>query len=129
MPGTFSGERTVTDRVDHDGIVVTAARGDFRAVKLTVRCHAVEVRDLKIHFANGAVQDVQIRRVIPAGGETRVVDLVGDDRVIQRIELTYDAQSLGGKAVVRVFGRRGLPSVCYLCSRWLKVPGELTTRR
>ncbi len=100
------GKRTVTDRADHDVIVVTAARGDFRAIKLTVRRHAVEFRDVKVHFANGAVQDVEIRRVIPAGGETRVIDLVGDDRIIQRIELWYDAQSLGGKAVVRVYGRR-----------------------
>ncbi|HSB60623.1 MAG TPA: hypothetical protein VLI67_02815 [Vicinamibacteria bacterium] len=102
------GERRVTDRLDHDVIAVTGARGDFEAVQVRVRGHAVQFRDMKVHYANGATQDVALRAVVPAGGESRVIDLVGRERVIRRIEFWYDAQTprRGRGAQVRVFGRR-----------------------
>lgn len=101
------GERVVNDRLDHDVIGVTAAQGDFKAVKLQVRGHSVHFLDAKVHFANGTVQDLAIRAVVPAGGETRVLDLRGDDRVIQKVEFWYEANSLGkGRAKVRLLGLR-----------------------
>jgi hypothetical protein len=97
------GERTVSDAVDHDAISAIG-QGSFRAIKFKVEGRAVELRDVKIHFASGGIEDVEIRRVIPAGGESRVINIRGRDRVIKRIELWYDAQSLGGKATVKVLG-------------------------
>ncbi|HSF41337.1 MAG TPA: hypothetical protein VLT87_16180 [Thermoanaerobaculia bacterium] len=100
------GERTVTDAVDHDTIPVTAARGTFRALKIMVEERAVQFRDVKIHFADGSVQDVTIRKAIPAGGESRKIDIRGRDRVVRSVEFWYDAQSIGGKrATVRVYGQ------------------------
>ena len=47
------------------------------------------------------------RDEIPAGGESRTIDLRGQDRVIRSLDLWYDAESLGGHpAVVEVYGRR-----------------------
>jgi hypothetical protein len=43
--------------------------------------------------------------VIPAGGESRVIDVEGYDRVISRVDFRYDAKSAGRRAVVRLFGR------------------------
>ncbi len=100
------GERSVTDRVDHDTIVVTAARGRFRKVEVRVFDRAVQFRDMKVHYGDGFVQDIEIRNVIPAGGSSRKIDLSGGKRVIRSIEFWYDAQSLGGQATVRVFGQR-----------------------
>lgn len=98
------GTRTVTDRADHDAI--TAGRqGTFRSLKITVQGRAVQFRDVKIHFANGDVQNVELRSVIPAGGESRVIDIEGRDRVIRSVEFWYDTQSLGKRAVVKVFGK------------------------
>ena len=100
------GERTVTDRGDHDTIAVTGARGTFTAVKFEVRNHAVDFQRVVIHFGNGDVQDVELRNIIPAGGKSRVIDIEGHDRVIKTIEFVYDAQALGGRtARVRVFGK------------------------
>lgn len=100
------GERTVTDKADHDVLPVTAARGTFRSLKLEVRGRAVQFHSVKIHFGDGETQEVELRDVIPAGGESRVIDVEGRDRVIRSIELRYDAQSLlGKKAVVKVYGR------------------------
>ena len=101
------GERTVTDAVDHDAIPVTKAGGTYQAIQLKVFERGVQFRRVTIHFGNGSRQEVELRAVIPAGGESRVIDVAGGDRVINRIELVYDAQSLAGhRAVVRVFGRR-----------------------
>jgi hypothetical protein len=100
------GERSVSDKVDHDVLTVTAARGTFRALKLEVRDRGVQFRNVTIHFGDGEKQEVELRNVIPAGGESRVIDVEGRDRVIRTIEFTYDAQSLGGKrARVLVFGQ------------------------
>ena len=100
------GERTVTDKADHDTLPVTAARGTFRSLKLEVRGRAVQFHSVKIHFGDGETQDVELRNVIPAGGESRVIDVEGRDRVIRSIEFHYDAQSLlGKKAVVKVYGK------------------------
>jgi len=50
---------------------------------------------------------VALRDVIPAGGESRVIDIEGrGDRTVSSIELRYDAQSLvGKKARVRIYGK------------------------
>jgi hypothetical protein len=101
----FLGEMNVTDRADHDTLVVTGARGTFRSIKLMVHERNVQFHDMKIHFANGGTQDVALRRVIPAGGESRPINIRGRDRVIQSIEFRYDAQSLFGKSArVAVWG-------------------------
>jgi len=39
------------------------------------------------------VQDVSLRNVIPAGGESRIIDLDGNDRFINRIEFVYDTKN------------------------------------
>ena len=101
----FLGQRSVTDRVDHDVIAVTAAKGTFRALQLRVKGRAVQFRDVKIHFADGQDQDVELRHVIPAGGQSRVIDVNGRDRVVRSVEFWYDAQSiLGKRAEVELYG-------------------------
>ena len=100
------GERTVTDRAERDVLPVTAARGAFRRIRIEVRDRAVQFHDLKIHFADGDTQDVAIREVIKAGGQSRAIDLAGRSRIIRSIELRYDAQSLfGHPARVVVLGQ------------------------
>lgn len=100
------GERLVTDGLDHDVIQVTAARGDFRSLKVRVKGHAVQFRSMRVHFGDGSTQNVELRDVIPAGGESRVIDVDGKDRVIRSVEFTYDAQTYRGKqALVRLFGK------------------------
>jgi hypothetical protein len=99
------GTRTVNDRVDRDVVTVTAARGTYDAIKLTVKGRAVQFQAVTIHFGDGEDQNVELREVIPAGGESRVIDIDGHDRVIRTITLVYDAQSKGAKAKVRIYGR------------------------
>lgn len=105
-PWKLLGTRKVTDRVDRDFVEVGARRGEFTAVQIRVQGVAVQFREVTIHFVNGKRQTVELRDVIPAGGQSRVVDLVGDDRHIRSVELVYDSQSRGRRGTVRVWGRR-----------------------
>ncbi len=100
------GSRTVNHAIDRDEISVTARDGTFRKIKLRVRHRQVTFRDVKVHFANGDVQDVELRRAIPAGGETRVIDLAGRNRVITRVVFWYNTTRVRGKrAVVELYGQ------------------------
>lgn len=105
---TLLGTRTVTDRADHDVVMVTGRRGTFDAVKFEVRGRSVDFHRVVIHFGNGGDQTVEMRDTIRAGGESRAIDVEGRDRAIRSIEFWYDANSVGrgGRASVRVLGRR-----------------------
>src|SRR6188474_422902 len=89
---TLLGERVVTDKADHDTIVVTVARGGFTAMRFDVLRHAVDFHRVVIHFGNGDDQKVELRHTIPAGGSSRVIDVQGGDRVIKSIDFWYDAK-------------------------------------
>lgn len=104
---TLLGTRTVTDRVDHDTVMVTDRRGTFDAVKFAVRGRSVDFHRVVIHFGSGADQTVEMRDTIRAGGESRAIDVDGRDRVIRSIDFWYDANTVGrgGRATVRVLGR------------------------
>lgn len=97
----------VKDRVDRDTLHVGAKKGSFDAIRLKVLGAAVQFHSLKIHFENGAVQDVELRSVIRAGQFSRVIDLDGGQRAIEKIVFVYDAQTRrrAKGARVRVFGR------------------------
>jgi hypothetical protein len=104
-PWVLLGQRPVTDRLDHDVIPVTVARGDFTRIKITVQRHGVDFHRVVVHFANGGDQEVEMRQTIPAGGETRAIDLRAGERVIRSVEFWYDARTIRGRrAVVRLFG-------------------------
>ena len=103
----FLGERVVSLRVDRDVIPVTPTEGTFRGLKLKVLNGSVEVFDLKVVYGNGSVHDVAVRQVIPAGGETRAIDLPGAARVIKRIELVYRIRTRRPwRATVQAWGHR-----------------------
>ena len=50
----------------------------------------LRLRDLDIRFANGGRQDVNTRAVLPAGRCTRAVDLRGNRRDIESVQLRYE---------------------------------------
>ena len=102
-------QQAVNDRQDHDTAVVSAARGTFSAIRFEVRGHAVEFHRVVLHFANGDDQKLELRQNIPAGGQSRVIDIDGKERVIRSIDFWYDANTLRrnkGKATVHVLARR-----------------------
>ena len=101
------GSAKVHGHADHDEIWVTGMEGDFKAVKLMVENEGIEFNRVVLHFANGTKQELNIRRFIPAGGETKVLDLNGDDRVIKKVDFYYESKaSSKTKAKVVLYGKR-----------------------
>lgn len=95
------GCRTVGFNIDRDVIRVGARDGRFRAIRLHVARNAIHMLDLKVVYGSGVSDDIPVRVEIPAGGQTRVIDLRGQDRFIDRIEMVYRSKpNFRGQAVV-----------------------------
>ena len=72
--------------MDHDSIGVTGSRGNFTGVKIAVgNTSAIQVYKVVVHYANGGAQELEMRNLIQAGGETSVMDLRGDERIIRTL--------------------------------------------
>ncbi len=101
------GQRKIDRKLDRDEIFVTAKDGVFSAIKLSVRRSAINMHRFVIHFRNGDTKEVKLRQNIPAGGASRVIDLPGNKRVIQKVVFWYDTKGLlNNKAVLQLYGRR-----------------------
>lgn len=103
----FLGSAKVQSGVDHDAIWVTGAKGDFTAIKLMVENEGIEFDRVVVHFANGGKEEMTMRNFIPAGGETRVMDLPGSDRFIRKVDFYYKSNpATKRKGKVSLYGRR-----------------------
>lgn len=100
------GMRMVNYNLDRDEIPVTLAEGTFNSVKLIVNRSPINLNRFVIHFSNGGKQDVTVRKNIPKGGETRVIDLKGGNRGIKKVVFWYDTKKIArGRAVIELWGR------------------------
>jgi len=94
---------------DRDTIRVGRREGRFSAIKLIVRGSKIELIDLTVVYERGPPDQIVVRKKIGDGDETPPLDLRGERRVIDRVDLTY-RQTLGlnmikGPATVCVLGR------------------------
>jgi hypothetical protein len=74
---------------DSDSVRVGRREGRFKSIRLEVRGADVEILDLKVIYANGEPDDIQVRHFLRAGERTRPLDLRGWERVIDRVAMTY----------------------------------------
>lgn len=84
----FLGQSQVDGMRDHDRISV-GGRGRYQRVQIRVDRAPIEFHRVIVHYANGRSEAVNIRQRIPAGGQTRAIDLRGNDRDIQSVEFFY----------------------------------------
>lgn len=100
------GEKSVSDRLDRDVIVVTWKDGAFDAIRLDVDGGAVTIYKCEIHFEKGGTQEVELRHTFRGSLGSRVIDLEGNKRLIEKIVLVYDGKTrLRKNATVSVYGR------------------------
>ena len=101
------GERNVNFRVDRDEILVTASEGRFTALKIKVRKGVLNLHKMVVHFGDGSEQEIETRDEIRAGGESRVINLEGNRRVIRKVVFVYDTKNFADqKAEVELWGRQ-----------------------
>ena len=82
------GETTVDFQKDRDEVKVIGA-DRFSALKFKVTDAPIDLKDLEVWFENGTKQDVQVRTPIEIGKESRVIDLPGAQREINKIVFVY----------------------------------------
>jgi hypothetical protein len=103
---TKLGERWVSGKLDRDTIVVGAYKGKFTKLTLVVERNDIELLEFQIVFANGERFDPVLRHYFRDGSRTRVIDLPGDERVIQTINMKYRNIVAGKDAKVEVWAWR-----------------------
>ncbi|MCW5805106.1 MAG: hypothetical protein KIT31_22230 [Deltaproteobacteria bacterium] len=107
------GERGVDGgrgRVDTDTIVVGRYEGKFSKLTLVVEKSDLQLEGFTVKFGNGSTWSPPgLRHVFRENQRTRIIDLPGDDRVIQSITLSYRNLPGGGKAAVEVWGLKSEP--------------------
>lgn len=102
----YLGARKINKDFDKDNIYITASEGSFNALKIKVLHKPMTLYDMKVHYGNGSIQDIKVRVHVPAGGESRVIDLVGGNRVIEKVVFRYETKGNHGKrAKILLFGR------------------------
>ncbi len=100
------GNAHVDGRNDHDNIRVGMRDGRFRAIQLRVSGGAIDFQRVVVHFGNGSQEELIFRERIPSGGRTRPMDLPGERRVIESVELWYSKESWNRKPRVDLYGIR-----------------------
>jgi hypothetical protein len=102
----FLGKRIVNYTLDRDVIPVTWREGSFNALRFEVKDGALNMRRCIVFFGNGEKQEIELRHNFGRGGNSRVIDLVGNNRLIDRIEFWYDSKNFSrSRAEVLVYGR------------------------
>jgi hypothetical protein len=103
----YLGEANVDGAADHDRITVTRTEGTFRAIQLRVERAPIEFNRVVVHYSNGQSDPVPVRERIAEGGASRAIDLPGQRRAIQSVEIWYERAKLAGaKPRVTLYGRR-----------------------
>ena len=103
----FLGQTTVDGFRDRDTIVIGRSEGRFQSIQLRVAGAPVEFQRVVVRYANGTSEEVEFRDYIPAGGQTRAIDLSGGDRVISSVDFLYSRARWrhGARPRVALYGR------------------------
>jgi hypothetical protein len=98
----YLGQTTVNGQSDHDRIGIGRNEGRFQSIQLRVTGSPVEFQRVVVHFANGTREVVELRNRIPAGGQTRAIDLRGNNRAISNVEFHFSKANWRKSALPRV---------------------------
>jgi hypothetical protein len=80
----------------------------YTAIRFLVEDRPIRLHDLKIYFDNGTAFDASVDSDIQPGEYSRVIDLPGNKRKIDKIEFRYRTTGniLKGRATIKLYGMR-----------------------
>ena len=100
------GTKTVDFAIDRD-VVTARSQKTYNALKIKVNNGTVNVHKVTVHFANGDTQDVKLPAELTKANDGKLIDLKGNQRVIEKITFWYDTKNADkDKAVVEVWARK-----------------------
>jgi hypothetical protein len=100
------GERHIDGRADNDKIDIGRDNGTFRAIQFRVEGGRVNFDRITVKYLNGEHEEINVRSDIPAGGQTRAIDLPGNRRVIESVSMWYSKGNWRTRPTIRVYGIR-----------------------
>jgi len=100
------GKRTVNYKLDKDQIAVTFREGRFNALQFRVKRNGLNMHHCTIHFANGDIQKVALKKNFLPNSASRVINLQGRNRIISKVVFWYDSKNKRPvKSLVQLWGR------------------------
>lgn len=100
------GQRKVNFKGDRDEIGVGRFEGFFTALQVKVRKGPINMHRMVVHFHNGGTKEVELKYNFTDGSESRVIDLPGNARIIDKVVFWYDTKDFNdSKAIVELWGR------------------------
>ena len=100
------GSRKVNFKVEKDEIVVGAQEGTFTKLKLLVTSGSLNMHKMVVVYGNGKREEIQLRHNFSSKSTSRLIDLKGNKRAIQKIIFWYDSDlTRKGRATLSVFAR------------------------
>ena len=100
----FLGYTQVDGAQDHGRILVTRRSGLFHTIQLRVSGDAIFFDRLIVHFSNGTFKEFVVSGRISPEGKYYVMDLSGEDRVLESVELRYYKEAWGHIPRVSLYG-------------------------
>lgn len=105
-PWRFLGDKSVRFSVDRDVIHFSNWGDNVRQLKLKITDGPLKMYSMVVHFDNGGTQNVELRNHFSQGSWSRVIDLDGGLRRLEKIEFVYETSGfLKGKSRVAVWGK------------------------
>ena len=107
-PGTWQelGAVNVNLTVNHDDIVLVG-QAEYRSLKFKVQVAPVNILNMNVIYQNGKVDQFNLKYQVPAGGESRVIDLKADNlktgvKKIRRVTIWYQTDSTAQQNVAKI---------------------------
>jgi hypothetical protein len=100
------GTAHVDKAEDHKTIHVGGGAGQFHAIQLRVNLGPVEFQRVVVHFGDGGQEELAVTERLRSGGKTRALELPGERRTIDSVELRYSKENLDTRPEVSLYGAR-----------------------
>ena len=100
------GQRKVNFKTDRD-LISGRWDGWFTALQIKVRGGSINMQKMEVYYRNGQTENILLKNNFTDGGESRVIDLPGSHRLIEKVVFWYEstATTKGNKPIVELWGR------------------------
>lgn len=97
------GTQVVDFTLDRD-VVKASNQSTFSSLKIKVNNGTVNIHKVTVHYANGESQNIDLPEQLTKENDGKLIDLKGNNRVIERVTFWYDTKNSDDtKAVVEVW--------------------------
>lgn len=100
------GTAHVDKSEDHKTIHVGNEAGQFHKIQLRVNGGAIDLQRLVVHFGDGTKEEFAVADRVRSGGKTPELDLPGERRTIDSVELWYSKEYADTRPEVSLYGTR-----------------------